>query len=288
MPFTKSLLFCILVPVLLGACAEEDPVVKSNTLSNLELSSEIVIVSSNNREVDISARFNTASERAVKLDSANDQVVSSRKHPLGYDFVQQQGGVFAAAQEYVATRQVMQEQDAYLDPWLELFDLLLLFDRDDAVYYGKPSYHAYLGPIAADDVFYVELYRSTRNQVLSSSATLPEAFTMIEPATAMHQPRTTALQLSWSPAGLGDALTLTLSADCGEQGPFNLEQVIADSGSYSVDLSLLIPEHITLDQECSMVVGLNRSRDGQLAAEYGLGGSIKAIQRRTRVVTLDP
>jgi hypothetical protein len=133
------------------------------------------------------------------------------------------------------------------------------------------------------DEFMVSLDRTVDAGAPSSTATLPDAFTL--GAAPTSQSRASALTLTWSPSGSSDAMTWQASGDCITTASGT---IAGDPGTVTIPAATLTAEQGQSTASCSVTMTVSRSSAGTLDAHFGDGGTISAQQSRTTTFTSTP
>lgn len=120
----------------------------------------------------------------------------------------------------------------------------------------------------------------------SSTATLPEPFTLVGPQPAEVFSRTTQdISVNWENSNMGDPMEVRVSGDCIMDASLAVAQ---DSGSFLIGAGTLESFEGTVDQACDATISVYRRRPGTLDAGYGEGGLVYGSQLRTVKIRLDP
>lgn len=111
----------------------------------------------------------------------------------------------------------------------------------------------------------------------SSTATLPEGFTLAGIDLTTPVSRAETATVTWDPSGTGDTMSWELDGDC----LFPESGTMGDTGS--LDLTASNYDVVTGDEEetCPATLVIERRRSGTLDPAFGEGGGVVAIQRRT-------
>jgi hypothetical protein len=133
------------------------------------------------------------------------------------------------------------------------------------------------------DAFVVSLKRTVDAGAPSSTATLPDTFTL--GAAPTSQSRASALTLTWSPSGSTDAMTWQASGDCITTASGT---IAGDPGTVTIPAATLTAIQGQSTASCSVTMTVFRSRAGTLDAHFGDGGTISAQQSRTATLTSTP
>lgn len=128
---------------------------------------------------------------------------------------------------------------------------------------------------AEGTAYTVDLIRSVDHGAPATTMTLPAGFTIAPPPAAAS--RNADLQLTYAPAGTGDAMVWTIAGGCITTYEAHLTN---DSGVVSIPAKLLAPIAGSEAATCSVAVTLSRQRAGQLDPGYGKGGTALAEQVR--------
>ena len=146
------------------------------------------------------------------------------------------------------------------------------------------SHHASFPTDAEGEQFEIDFNRSVDNGAPSSSATLPARFTLTGPTAAI--PRTAALDLTWSPANSGDAMSWQATGDCIDLAAGTLT---GDPGGFSLPATTLKKRMGGgVADSCMVTLAVRRSRAGAVDPAYGKGGYIAGAQVRTVFVMSTP
>jgi hypothetical protein len=151
---------------------------------------------------------------------------------------------------------------------------------------GIVSYSAaFNGQDASGTQYTVALNRGTSDtSAPSSTATLPEPFTLGTLSATTYSRAGTDIAVTYSPAGQSDAVAWTITGDC-----FNAagSSVSGDTGAFTVSKGTLSGTGSQSTQNCQATLTLTRTRPGSLDPAY-YGGTISAVQQRSVTWTSTP
>lgn len=132
----------------------------------------------------------------------------------------------------------------------------------------------------------------------NSTVTLPEPFEILTPEIGQSYLANDLFEVTWSQSGYSDTLPLTLDWSCqtseqdsGQNSVTSgfVKINVVDTGAYSnsiSDISEELFEAANNDKNCTVQITLKRESKGQIDVNYGEGGSINALQKRTRTVLI--
>ncbi|HEY3356780.1 MAG TPA: hypothetical protein VGQ83_26250 [Polyangia bacterium] len=132
-----------------------------------------------------------------------------------------------------------------------------------------------------DQAFTLAFDRADDTSAPSSTATLPAPFTITAPAAGATFTPASPIQVTWSPAGKDDELSLAADA-CST----HFAESVADTGTYTIPAGALTPAGAP--QSCAVTITLHRRRAGHVDPAFGEGGSFVATQEREVQVQVAP
>ncbi|MBA3391350.1 MAG: hypothetical protein H0T89_01845 [Deltaproteobacteria bacterium] len=146
------------------------------------------------------------------------------------------------------------------------------------------SYRAQFQTDAEGEQFEVAFLRGDDVSAPSSIATLPAKFTLgAGPASAA---RSTALAVSWSPAGSTDAMSWVAEGDCIERASGTFA---GDTGTGAIAAGTIMKrDNQQVADSCEVTLSVSRSRLGEVDVHYGKGGYIAGVQTRQLMFTSMP
>ena len=150
-------------------------------------------------------------------------------------------------------------------------------------------------PVPAEPTeFTVNLYRDNEPNILNSTVTLPESFELSSPRPGDNL-RTAdgPTRIEWEGGEMPDrtvsiSVELRCTTDSGDPVPPVLRPfTTADDGQTDLNIGVADIENADLSRGCDATIAVSRSRQGNLAAGFGEGGSISAARIRTVEVRID-
>jgi hypothetical protein len=145
------------------------------------------------------------------------------------------------------------------------------------------SYQATLASATPGEQYTVSLVRTTDGGAPSSTATLPDAFTLA--ALPASPSRAADLTITWSPSGTTDLMQWEALGDCITDTAGAID---GDPGTYTIAAGTLVQAATQTSTTCSVTLQLARIRTGLLDSHFGDGGTIAAQQARSAAFTSTP
>jgi hypothetical protein len=138
-------------------------------------------------------------------------------------------------------------------------------------------YEASFGVEAGDTMFTVMFKRGADDvSAPNSNVTLPDPFQLSGISSGMQISRAQGFTLTWETSPKNDPMIWNMQGDCffhGSESTSDTGQLIVATSDFSM--------HSGQEQgTCNATICLERTRSGQIDANYGEGGVIKATQRR--------
>lgn len=129
--------------------------------------------------------------------------------------------------------------------------------------------------------YQISFVRDEGVSATESVVTLPDEFE-ITSSTSVDVTKSDMLLVNWSPSITGENLTINYNFDCrtAEGGKLSIggTQYISDDGAHTFDMSELVRDDIT---SCDGKIDLKRINKGSIDPNFGEGGRIEGIQRRS-------
>ncbi len=145
-------------------------------------------------------------------------------------------------------------------------------------------YAATLPTSSVNTQYQVSFERDEGVSALESVVMLPEAF-QITSETSISTTKSATLDITWSPQGEGK-LTLIYGFSCEGGTNSNSDdfgfRTIDDDGAFQLDLGDYLATDVT---QCEGTIDLERTVSGTLDSNFGEGGFINGVQRRS--ITID-
>ncbi len=142
-------------------------------------------------------------------------------------------------------------------------------------------YYAVTLPTSSVNTQYkVSFERDEGVSATESSVMLPEPFE-ITSDTSISTTKSATLDITWSPLGVGKlALMYQFSCEGGTNQSSDLfgSRSLDDDGAFQMDLGDYLSADVT---QCEGVIDLERTNSGTLDANFGEGGYIQGVQRRS-------
>ncbi|MCC6809912.1 MAG: hypothetical protein IT381_20960 [Deltaproteobacteria bacterium] len=145
----------------------------------------------------------------------------------------------------------------------------------------------YSGITAAATEFAVRFQRTIDRGAPRSACTMPAAFDFSTPNAATQFSRATQdIDVTYSPSGSGDQMRFKLTGSCIN----TVERTIdtGDLGSFKIQKSLITAQTDEQNKTCDVTLELERVKKGTLDSNFGKGGKIECLQRRTRAFKSAP
>lgn len=159
----------------------------------------------------------------------------------------------------------------------------------DLVETNLGAIHAYSAEVpgdAAGTTFTVALERDLDESAPASTAVMPAPFALLGPAAdATFSRSADDLVVTWEAGEDGDAVVVELEGDC---LTLNHWRVPGDPGTFTIEAGEIEVWDDESGVSCAATVSVLRYRDGALDPALSQGGSIRAGQRRSVRVRLDP
>lgn len=229
---------------------------------------------------------------ALTASTACWSTVSSedvRNADLRADIIVSNDGFFSTS-AYATLREGTEESTAYIELTGE-DRIFAAHDTQDVQmeksdFLGIVNYYANLEAAVENAVVEVRFERAVDMSPLTSRATMPSSFTLLEPISNHRQSRSDDLAVSWTPEGAEDEMLVRLTGTC----ITTFEESVDDArGAFTLEGGTLEPADPEAPNEaCDVTVTLERSRPGTLADGFGQGGRVDAKQTRASFITLDP
>jgi len=146
------------------------------------------------------------------------------------------------------------------------------------------SYEAWVSSSSTHTEYIISFEREEGTSAPTSAVMLPEPFDMQSLAKDTYE-FDDEVDLNWSPSGDGKVRILytfdcrTLSGENRMLG--GLRPSVDDDGHYALDLSDVISDGDDPLIACDADVNIKRTQKGQLDPNFGEGGSINGVQKRT-------
>ena len=144
------------------------------------------------------------------------------------------------------------------------------------------EYGAFFQQSAAGTAFTFSLNRADGDNAPTSTAVLPDTFSITEPGTGQNFSRSDEILVEWSGAGTGDRMQFEVTGDC--IGGY-VETKDGDDGSHVIPAGEL--DSFEEGESCQATLVVERIRSGQLDPAFG-SGSVYGAQRRTVDFRSDP
>jgi len=141
-------------------------------------------------------------------------------------------------------------------------------------------YAATLPTSSVNTQYKVSFERDEGVSATESSVMLPEPFE-ITSDTSISTTKSATLDITWSPQGAGKlALLYQFSCDGGANQSSDLfgSRSIDDDGAFQMDLGDYLATDVT---QCEGTIELERTSSGTLDTNFGEGGYIQGVQRRS-------
>ncbi|WP_189613603.1 hypothetical protein [Saccharospirillum salsuginis] len=150
------------------------------------------------------------------------------------------------------------------------------------------TYEAWVSSSSTHTEYIIGFEREEDTSAPSSTVMLPEPFDIQSMAKETYG-FDEDVDLNWSPSG-DNKVSILYTFDCRTESGDNrmfggLRPSVDDDGHYAMDLSDVIPDGEDPVTACDADVAIQRTQKGQLDPNFGEGGSIKGVQKRT--VTFD-
>lgn len=251
----------IIIAVLFITGCNEKPV-PSDVVGNTQLSAKLEVISGSGTSVEGIAQFTTISGGLVKFINlvSDEHVVISKSDPA----TSFNNNLFSNSANFSATSKILSQRTIIL---------------------GQPEYAAVLENSDDTNIFYLSFIRTQDESVLNSSVSLPDSFLFTAPQSNTIISRADDINLQWANSGTTDSMSYDITGTCelssGEIDNVNITLAIPDdTGAHTVKTSDFISQIIEPTSTCLLSIVLQRSRNGTLNNEFGLGGSIRGIQQR--------
>ena len=135
---------------------------------------------------------------------------------------------------------------------------------------------------AEDTEFTISLLRNDQNDAPRTTVKLPPAYAITEPAAGQVFSRNSdPITVTWSPGDSGYVMRLKGFVSCqnNASGEWSSSEIV-DTGGYVIGAGTFNG----YSGSCSIVIGVERFRHGQLDPAFGCGGKIEAHQYRTIMI----
>lgn len=153
------------------------------------------------------------------------------------------------------------------------------------------DYQAYMNTVESDTLFTIRFYRSNGENIVNSSARLPDSFDIITPQDNAQFELSENLLLTWTPNRDGQSVHLHSSVTCtntdGNRTSSATSFDIDDDGQYEYDISsnnLFANGTSGLNTSvlCDLDLRLERRGSGVIDPAFDSGGKFRIIQSRKR------
>jgi hypothetical protein len=170
---------------------------------------------------------------------------------------------------------------------VEAAGVIKRFDEDDDLF--DVDYQAYMNVTASQTLFTISFYRSNGENIVGSSARLPEFFEITLPEDNSQFDWTENVTLSWTPARDGQSISIYSSLSCtsstGENTTNATSFDIDDDGLYLFDISnngLLTvgTSGLETSELCDLTLVLQRDGVGVIDPAFDSGGEFSVMQTR--------
>lgn len=252
----------------LTGCNEKP--VSSNAVANTQLSAKLEVISGAGTSVQGIAQFTTISNGTVKFVNLVDgeHVLFSKSDPTA-SF---SANLFSNSANFGSSSKILTRR---------------------TIISGQPEYFTVLNNSDNTNIFYISFIRTKDVSVLNSSVSLPDDFLLTAPQDNTIISRTNDINLQWSDSGTTDTMSYDMTGTC-ELSSGAIDNVYitlaitGDTGSHTIKTSDFVSEIAESTSTCLLSIVLQRSRNGILNNEFGLGGSIRGIQQQVVSFTSTP
>lgn len=155
--------------------------------------------------------------------------------------------------------------------------------RLEMVAEGSGIYQVDFNTAAADTEFVVDLQREVDDDAPKSSGTLPAPFSFQVPT--MSTSRAQAIEITWSPSGTNDDMSLEISGTCIFQRTID---IAGDTGSHTIEPGTLASVDPNKPETCDLNVEMKRTRKGTPDLAFDPQSSFTLTQTRTAKFTSAP